>query len=314
MTRWIGVGLFVFVAVVLHGGPGVSEVRLPEEDPLEVKGNLEVAGSTTVSPLIRRLYKRFILEGYRGLMKIRSVGTGRGFNLFCQEGLADIVMASRPIKAHETLACATQGRTPVEFIIGTDMLTIVVNKGNAFVRSAFVTDLREIFTANRWNEVKPEWPGEPIARFIPSPGSGTLDFFIETIFDGKTNALLTAANTLQEREPDAIAQSVGRDINHIGILGYAFYKKYANSLKTVAIDKVRPSPRTAARGDYILTRNLYVYSDVALIRDKLQVKAFLTFLLNHVSEEIGEVGYIALPAEFLDDSKHALLEAMGVEQ
>ncbi len=289
-------------------------MRLPEEDPLEIKGNLEVAGSTTVSPLMRKMYRRFVLEGYGGLMKIRSVGTSRGFKLFCQEGMTDIVMASRPIKAHETLACATQGRSPVELTIGTDMLAVVIHAENSFLSGATAQDIRTIFTAGQWHDVNPEWPNEPIKRFIPAMGSGTLDFFVDSIFDGRAGGLLTIANTIQEREPDAIAQLIGKDIHHIGILGYAFYKKYAKTLKTVAIDLVRPSPHSAARGDYPLTRNLFVYSDVALIRDKSQVRAFLTFLLNYVSEEIDKVGYIALPAEFLDDSKRDLLGAMGIDR
>ncbi|PON09690.1 hypothetical protein C2W62_54150, partial [Candidatus Entotheonella serta] len=42
-------------------------------DPLDVKGNLEIVGSATVTPVIQQLYKRFILEVYRGLIKLRSV-------------------------------------------------------------------------------------------------------------------------------------------------------------------------------------------------------------------------------------------------
>ena len=124
---------------------------------------------------------------------------------------------------------------------------------------------------------------------------------------------MAAANTEMDRDPEIIAQSVGNGINSVGIVGYAFYKKYEQTLKTVAIDQVKPSPIAVARGDYVLTRKLIVYSDTALIRDKPQVKAFLTFLLNHVSQEIEKVGFFALPEETLDDSKYALLEAMGIE-
>ncbi len=313
MTRWIWVGVMILVVAVANRGWGDSEVHLPEKDPLEVKGDLEFAGSSTVTPLIRRLYKRFILEGYRSEMKIHSIGTSRGFTLFCQEGKADIVMASRPIKAHETLACAAQGRTPVEFHIGTDMLTLVTSSEKAFFSGASMNDLQLLFTANQWGEVNPEWPNEPIRRFIPGPGSGTFDFFVDTIFDGDADAILAAANTEQNGDPNTIAQSVGNEINSLGIVGYAFYKKYQKTLRTVAIDLVKPSPTSAARGDYVLARNLFVYSDVALIRDKPQVRGFLTFLLNHVSQEIEKVGYFALPAEYLDESKRAFLEAMGIE-
>lgn len=165
-----------------------SEVTLPLADPLEVKGNLRVAGSATVVPLIRRMYKRFILEGYRGVMNIRGVGTGRGFKLFCQEGQLDIVLASRPIKGREMLACANRGLTPVELVIGVDMLTIVANIENDFFNGVNLVDLKTIFTANRWSEVNEEWPDDPIERYVPEPGHGSFDFFVNTIFDGHADA------------------------------------------------------------------------------------------------------------------------------
>jgi len=44
--------------------------------------------------------------------------------------------------------------------------------------------LRQIFlTAEKWSDVNPAWPAEPIARFIPGGSSGTLDFFVEETFD-----------------------------------------------------------------------------------------------------------------------------------
>lgn len=291
-----------------------AEVQLPNEDPLEVKGDLEVVGSSTVAPLIRRMYKRFILEGYRGVMNIRGVGTPAGFKLFCQEGSADIVVASRPIKPHETLACITKGLTPVEFNIGTDILAVVTNVENDFFDGASRQDLQKIFTANRWDQIDEMWPDEPIHRFIPTPGRGSFDFFVDAVFDGDGDALLAAANTAKERNPESIAKSVSNDLSTIGVVSYAFYKKYEDSLKTIAIDEVEPSPTAVERGDYLLTRSLFVYSDSTLMREKHQVRAFLSFLLNYVGEEIEQIGYFPLSDPILDESKLAFLEALGIEQ
>jgi phosphate transport system permease protein len=50
--------------------------------------------------------------------------------------------------------------------------------------------VRQIFTtAETWAEVNPEWPNEPIQRFIPGADSGTLDFFTETVFTGELQDL-----------------------------------------------------------------------------------------------------------------------------
>ncbi len=222
-------------------------------------------------------------------------------------------MASRPIKAIEILACAAQERTPVKLHIGMDMLTVISSAQNTFFRGVSLTSLPTIFTANRWGEINPEWPSEPIERFIPGPGSGTFDFFVDAIFDGDADPLLAAANTAYIQDPEHIARSVGTNLNSIGFVGYAFYKKYHKTLRAVAIDLIKPTPLAAVRGEYVLARNLFIYSDVARIREKPQVKAFLTFLLQHVNEEIKKVGFFALPDEHLDNSKHTFLKAIGIE-
>lgn len=311
MKPWISTGLLILMTILGGCEPARSDVTLPLTDPLEIKGNLRVAGSATVVPLIRRMYKRFILEGYRGVMNIRGVGTGRGFKLFCQDGQLDIVLASRPIKGHEMLACEDRGRTPVEFVIGVDMLTIVANIENDFFRGVNLADLKTVFTANRWSEVNEEWPDDPIERYVPEPGHGSFDFFVNAIFDGDADELLIAANTVKERDPESIAQSVGSGLNRIGVVGYAFYKKYEENLTTIAVDLVKPSRLAAERGDYPLTRALFVYSDSARIRDKEQVRAFLSFLLNYVSEEIEKVGYFKASQDILDNSKLVFFRCNG---
>lgn len=312
MKPWMRAGLLILITMWVSRETAWPNVTLPLSDPLEIKGNLHVAGSAVVAPLMRRMYKRFILEGYRGVMHIRGVGTERGFKLFCQEGQVDMVMASRAMKGDERSACEARGLTPVELVIGTDMLAVVVNIENDFLRGVNLADLKAIFTANQWVEVNGAWPDDPIERYIPALGMGTLDFFVDTIFGGDADALLIAANTEKELDPDSIAQSVGSGFNRIGLVSYAFYKKYEASLATVAIDRVKPSRLAMEKGDYPLTRELFVYSDTARIRDREQVRAFLSFLLNEVSEEIENVGYFRPGKQVLDNSKRIFLDALGI--
>ncbi len=48
-------------------------------------------------------------------MKVESMGTGKGFELFCTEGKSDIVNASRPVNEQEQARCKQIGRTPLPF-------------------------------------------------------------------------------------------------------------------------------------------------------------------------------------------------------
>ena len=87
-------------------------VALPEVNPLEVTGDIIVAGSSTVYPLTEAMAERFVSEGYAGNITIDSIGTGAGFERFCVAGETDISNASRPIKDSEVESCKAVNRTP----------------------------------------------------------------------------------------------------------------------------------------------------------------------------------------------------------
>jgi ABC-type phosphate transport system substrate-binding protein len=74
--------------------------------------------------------------------------------------------------------------------VGTDALAVVVSQENDFLHEVTTEQLRQIFTtAQTWSDVDPGWPDEPIERFIPGIDSGTLDFFVEEVFDRKLKEL-----------------------------------------------------------------------------------------------------------------------------
>jgi phosphate transport system permease protein len=156
--------------------------QLPSPEPGQVAGGIETAGSSTVYPLSQRMADRFQEEGFADQVDVESIGSTAGFRRFCAVGDIDISNASRPMKTVETEICQSNDREPVEFRVGTDALAIVVSQENQFLTEATTEQLQEIFTqAGYWSEVDPEWPHEPIVRYIPGADSGTLDFFVETV-------------------------------------------------------------------------------------------------------------------------------------
>ena len=64
----------------------IAVAVLPEVDPLDVTGDIVMAGSSTVFPLSERMAERFQDEGYGGLITIDSIGSGAGFERFCVAG------------------------------------------------------------------------------------------------------------------------------------------------------------------------------------------------------------------------------------
>ena len=152
-------------------------------NPDGVGGSLSIAGSSTVYPLTQRMLERIKADGFVGDTSDESVGSTAGYRAFCVDGAADIAAGSRPMNQNEFASCRKIGRLPLEFAVGTDALAIVVSAQNDFLTAVTADELRLIFTtAQKWSDVNPNWPDQPIKRFIPGTDSGTLDFFVETVF------------------------------------------------------------------------------------------------------------------------------------
>jgi phosphate transport system substrate-binding protein len=299
-----------------------SSVELPEVNPLEVKGNIVTAGSSTVFPLTERMAERFQDEGYADNITVDSIGTGAGFERFCKAGETDISNASRAIKKEEIASCQSIGREPIEFRVGTDALAVVVSNENDFLTDVTKEQLAHIFSdAAKWSDVDPSWPAEPILRFSPGTDSGTFDYFVEAVMDpayvkdkeadkGKgEEAILQAANLQLSEDDNVLVQGVEGSPYAIGYFGYAYFNENQGKLKAVSIDGVEPTEESAESGQYPLARPLFIYSDAKIMQEKPQVAAFINFYLTYVNEEIMDVGYFPASAAALDTAKQAWLDA-----
>ena len=86
-----------------------DDSMLPGINPLEVRGNIVTAGSSTVFPLSERMVERFKDEGFPGNVTVDSIGSGAGFERFCTARETDVSNASRAIKSKEVDACNSIG-------------------------------------------------------------------------------------------------------------------------------------------------------------------------------------------------------------
>ncbi len=211
--------------------PSETGVALPEVNPIEVQGDIITAGSSTVFPLSERMAERFRDEGYTGNLTIDSIGSGAGFERFCQAGETAIANASRAIKDSEAESCRAIDREPIEIRVGTDALAVVVSRENDFITDATVEQLAAIFSADttNWSDVNPAWPAEPIQRFIPGTDSGTFDYFVEEVFEKDQARALGAANLQMSEDDNVLVQGVLGSPYAIGYFGYAYYAENAGT-------------------------------------------------------------------------------------
>ena len=287
----------------------IHDGMLPMVDPASLSGDIVSAGSSTVFPLAEVMAERFQDEGFAGQITIDSIGSGGGFERFCETGETDVSNASRGIKDSEIEACAALGRTPIEFRVGTDALAVVVSKDNDFITNLTLEELATIFsTAEKWSDVNADWPAEDILRYIPGTDSGTFDYFVEEVF-GKDKALILGASNTQLSEDDnVLVQGIQGSPYAIGFFGYAYYAENADSLNITAIEGIEASAETVDSATYPLARPLFIYSDASIMQEKPQVAAYINFFLTYVNEEISQVGYFSADVSV---AKQAWLEAMS---
>jgi phosphate transport system substrate-binding protein len=264
-----------------------------------------------VYPLAERIAERFQDEGHSGNITIDLIGSGAGFERFCEAGETDVSNASRAIKDSEIESCREIGREPIEFRVGTDALAVTVSQENAFLIDVTLEQLALIFsTAETWSDVDPTWPDEPIARFIPGTDSGTFDYFVEVIFDKDEKPILSASNTDLSEDDNVLVQGILGSPYAIGFFGYAYYTENQDTLKVLMVEGVEPNQETVDSNTYPLSRPLFLYSDAEIMKSKPQVAAYINFFLTYVNDEIVDVGYFPAPAADLQAAVQAWLEAM----
>jgi phosphate transport system substrate-binding protein len=305
------------VEVTVEATPEVVAIELPEVVPAIVTGDIVIDGSSTVGPLVAALQDNFQEEGYSGNISLSVSGTGGGFKAFCEEMVTDIATASRAIttsddaeKPGELEKCLANGREPIPLRIGTDGIAIVTNKANDFATDLTREEIAALFsTAVNWSDVRDGFPDEPIIRYVPGTDSGTFDYFNEVLFEKDSQPLLSASKLNQSEDDNVLALGIEGNQFAIGFFGYAYYEQNTEKLNLVAIDGVLPTLETVESGEYSLARPLYLYTTKAIMAEKPQVAAFLTYVLTNVDSVIEDVGYFPTSVEALNKAKLDLLAA-----
>lgn len=270
-----------------------------------LSGSVAVDGSSTVFPITEAVAEEYgkIQKDVKTTVGIK--GTGGGFKVFCSANPAErtaIQNASRAIKADEAELCKAAGIEFTEFLIGLDGLTVVVNPANEFATCLTKEELKAIWdtgsTINNWNQVRADFPDQPLTLYGPGTDSGTFDFFTEFI-NGK--AKQSRADFTASEDDNTLVQGVAGDENALGYFGYAYYLENADKLKELEVDGgngcVAPKFETIADGTYApLSRPLYIYVNNADLK-RPEVFDFTAFYLSNAKELVDEVGYVNVADE-----------------
>ena len=277
-------------------------------------GEINIAGSSTVFPLMTAMAEEFQKQHSDVTITIQSTGSGGGFkNFFCL-GQTHFSNASRPIKNSEIDLCKGNGVTPHEIRLATDALTIIVNKNADWVDSMTVAELKSVWDQNaaeKWSDVNPSWPDEKIDRYGAADTSGTFDYFNEVII-GENGATHTT-NYQPTEEDHIIIAGIEGNKYAIGYLGFSHYYNNPDTIKALKIDggngPVAPTLDAAKNGKYKpLSRPLFTYVSSEKLAEK-HVAEFAKYCIEQSANEqivAEEVGYVPNTKETITKELAAL--------
>ncbi len=272
-----------------------------------LSGQIAADGSSTVFPITQAVAEEFNRENPDVRVSVGTSGTGGGFEKFCN-GETDISDASRPIDPEEEAACRQNGIEYVELQVAVDGLSVMVNPQNSFVQCLTVDELKKIWAPDSnvkmWNQVRPDFPNQPIALYGPGTDSGTFDYFTDEIVgeEGASRSDYTASE-----DDNVLVQGIAGDTNALGYFGYAYFTQNTDKLKAVAVDDgkgcVTPNEQTITSGQYSpLSRPLFIYVKKQSA-SRPEVRGFVDFFFQVGNELNREVGYIPVPQQTLAAEK-----------
>ncbi len=298
--------LVIILAALLLASCSGGDDSAAENDSGELRGVVSLDGSSTVFPISEAVAEEFLAVAPRVRVTVGVSGTGGGFKKFLAEE-TDINDASRTIKESEDMQAQANGIDYLEIPVAFDGLSVVINPKNTWADSITVEELQMIWqpgsTVDSWNDVRPEWPDQPIRLYGPGTDSGTFDYFTEAI-NGESGA--SRPDYTASENDNVLVQGIAGDEYAMGFFGFAYYIENEDKLKVLPVDggngPVAPSPTTINDGTYSpLSRPIFIYLNTASLA-RPEVKAFVEFYLDNAGALANEVGYIELPQSMYQES------------
>lgn len=290
-------------------------------------GTVNVSGSSTVEPISVTVAELFADTGSEATVNVDGPGTGDGFVLFC-DGETDISDASRPIAADEVETCAANGVEFIELKVAVDGLSVITSTENTEIECLSFADLYALSGPESqgfesWSDAQElatelgsttSLPDASLDITAPGEESGTYDSYVELaigpIAEERGQDEVTRPDYQSSGDDNIIIQGIGGSPTSFGWVGFAFAIENTDSVRQFDISAepggecVTPTPETIASNEYPLSRDLYIYVNVASAEENPAVAEYVDFYLSDEGiAAVEEVGYVALTDEALAETR-----------
>lgn len=275
-----------------------------------------VDGSSTVYLMSAAVAETFCGANPNVHVVVSQSGTGGGFKKLAA-GEIDVCGASREITEAEADACRAAGIELVPLQIAFDGLAVVANPQNDWCDVITVDQLKTIWRAasagvvEKWSDVNPQWPDEPLKLYGPGDDSGTFDYFTKVINGQEKSG---RRDYSASENDNALVTGVAGDKGALGYFGLGYYTENKEKLKLLAVDAgdgpMIPTPETVRDGSYHpLSRPLYIYVRKSSLA-RPGVRAFVNYYVNEADKLAPAVGYVPVTDEITQRSREQLWEAV----
>jgi phosphate transport system substrate-binding protein len=269
---------------------------------------IKAVGSGIVEPPLRALVTASESEAN---INIEVTGTNTGFEQFCT-GEADLTTATRPIASDEANACAENEITPLELVIGQDILAFIVNPDVEGAVCLTADELSTIYAPSaegeitNWNQVLVD--GAELDLQVFAPDEFTAAFaLLDSMIEGagiRNDATVTD-------DPVAV---VSENSGAIGVASLPQAQAAGNNVRMLELDAAEiqgcqaPSAEAAEDELYPAATRLYLYVNTASL-SKAGLEDFLTFVnSDDANTVIATEGFVP-PTDVLAQANQAALDA-----
>jgi phosphate transport system substrate-binding protein len=267
---------------------------------------VRIEGSSTVFPIMEAAARAFQKsQGDRPVsIALKETGSSAGMRSFCR-GEIPISNASRPINTKELKACAAKGVTFIELPLAFDAISVVVHPSNSWASRISTAELSTLWNRKaqgrikRWNQVNAAWPDRPINLCGPGADSGTFDYFNKAINGDPANS---RTDYTASEDDNVLVRCVEKNPLALGYFGFSYYRAQAGKLKALAITGPRgtwpPTVDNVQQERYVpLSRPLFIYINDKDLRDRSEVRRFITFTVQRGLRFTEQAGAIPLPPD-----------------
>ena len=246
---------------------------------------ITVKGSDTMVILAQKWAELYMKKNPAASIQVTGGGSGTGITALIN-GTTDICNSSRPMKQTEIEKLKARYNTlGVQIPCAKDGITVFLHENNK-VEALTIKQLGDIYQGKirNWKELGGN--DAEIRLYGRENSSGTYVYFRDEVVKGDYAA---SCQTLPGTA--AVVNAVKKDVNGIGYGGaaYAAGVKHAKVKKDAGSPAFLPTAETIGKGEYPITRYLYMY---LRNRPTGETKKYIDWLLSSEGQMIvTEVGY-----------------------